>query len=439
MTAQEIELAFVEFFTRQGFNLLPRASLLDPSIPMSFVMSAGLVQVEKSLVKLKDKSGNYTLVQDCFRHFVVEKVGLDSTHLSFFKMPGAFVFGKINHEKIIQSMWLMATDVLNLDPDKLWASYFKGDVVLGRDLPVDNYTHVAWKNAGLPEKHIVGLGREHNFWMQGNGFQGEQYLRKCGPHTELFFDRGEEISCGHNCLPGCACGRFIEFSNTLFIEFEVDIESNYFNEISNPFTETVIGVERVEMLQGNYSSVFETSTYKSIIDKIKGFVVKKDLLGEDVVIGQRIIADHLRALFYLVSDGALPPGKDGRQRIVKNLIRRVLTQQIILGIKSNDFILTVLRSIEIPLLEDRCPPSDTYEKIISYYNFERVRFFKTLQRGLKEIARLANQNVSSGLTPEQIYELRKYFGIPEIITKQIIQTDLLSTELFEVSNSLSAM
>ncbi len=422
MSALNIQQDFIDFYQKMGFHLLPRASLLDVSIPMSFVMSAGLVQVEKSLETLGDNAeGEYILVQDCFRHFDVEKVGMDSTHLSFFKMPGAFVFGEIDAKKTTQLMWTMAIDALHLNPDKLWASYFAGGTVFGCEQPKDVRTYLGWRNIGLPDKHIVGLGDKHNFWIQGNGLQGENNLRKCGPHTELFFDRGEELSCGINCLPGCACGRFVEFSNTLFIEFEIDVKSSCIHKIATPFTETVIGIERVEMIQKNIDSIFETSVYQPVIEVINKYIARKDIAHGDMLMSQRIIADHLRALYHLVADGAPPPGKNGRQRIIKTLIRRIVTQQIVLGIEKKDFMPNLLDCVA-QNLSDVNGFQYNKEKITQFYSEEEERYFKTLQRGNSQIERLIYQNNGKNLSECQIQDLKQFWGVPEILARLVSTT-----------------
>jgi alanyl-tRNA synthetase len=437
MDAQEIELIFVDFYRNQGHKLLPRASLLDPSIPMSFVMSAGLVQVEKSLSALSEnREGKYVLVQDCFRHFDIDKVGLDSTHLSLFRMPGAFVFGEISSEQTVQLMWSLATTKLKLSPEKLWASYFGGGQVLGHNHRKDIETYLGWRKVGLSENHIIGLGTENNFWIQKNGFQNPDLTRKCGPNTELFYDRGEEFSCGPECLPGCNCGRFVEFSNSLFIKYEMDLQGKNIHNMEIPFTETVIGTERVEMLEKGLISVFETSSYQPAIKAINKFLAGKNLPQNDLIIGERIIADHFRALYHLIADGAPSPGKDGRQRIVKILLRRIITQQFILGIDSNILVLSVLSDIFSDYSGDNPLPQDVQKKLISYFQFEYNRYQKTLQRGLQQIERLAGQSPSRNLTPNQVRDLRIYWGMPEMLTQKILQAGFFNANgLMEKINS----
>lgn len=432
MRSVEICNAFVEFYKRRGYNLLPSASLLDPSIPMSFVMSAGLVQVEKSLAQSENGDGNqYVLVQKCFRHFDVDKVGNDSTHLSFFEMPGAFIFGETDQAATIERMWTLATSVLRLPPKKLWASYFQGGEAFGTEILADTQSRDAWLGIGLPAERIVGLDKANNFWTQGNGFQTDTITRKCGPNTELFYDRGNDLSCGDDCKPGCICGRFVEFSNTLFIEYEFDPETQQISPIQRPFTETVIGAERVAMLAEGVASVFDTNEYHPIIQTIRRYIGNTDLEPQDVSACVNIIADHLKALYALVADGAPPPGKDGRRRIIKILVRRVFSCQILLGISSDEFLRQTIQ-----LIATREPPSvvaETSMKAQAYFSEETQRFSKTIQRGRKQIAHLLDQNGGSALSASQILTLEQRWGLPQLLTTTILKNSQMTSELLGLS------
>jgi len=345
MNASEIRRRFVDYYEGMGFQPLPRAPMLHPSIPMSFVMSAGLVQVETSLARAEERPGDqFVLVQECFRHFDLDKVGTDGIHLSLFEMPGAFVFGPNGKADTVQRMWALATSVLGIDKSRIWVSYFNGGEVLGDYLPGDEVTRQAWIKVGMPENRIVGLV-DDNYWVQGGGIDGVETPRKAGPNTELFYDRGPERACGPDCRPGCKCGRFVEFSNSLFICREQDSQGGSMRPMAEPFAETVIGTERVAMILQGARSVFDIDSYRPSIDAIHSFVHAPNLPEPLVVDSERVIADYLKALYVLVADGAPPPGKNGRERIVKLLVRGIVTRQIILGIQLHEFIPTLVDCI----------------------------------------------------------------------------------------------
>jgi len=371
MHSVEIRRRFVKYYRGLGFHLLPRAPMLHPSIPMSFVMSAGLVQIETSLAQIKDRPGNqFILVQECFRHFDLDKVGTDDIHLSLFEMPGAFVFEPNGRARTIHRMWTLATSVLGIDKSRIWVSYFRGGKVLDDHLPSDTATRRAWIELGVPENHLVGLEADDNYWVQGGGIDGMDRLRKAGPNTELFYDRGPERACGSDCRPGCKCGRFVEFSNSLFICHELDSHGGPLRQAAEPFSETVIGTERIAMILQGAHSVFETDSYRPVIDTIHSFAHAPSLPEPLITDCERVIADYMRALYVLIKDGAPPPGKNGRERIIKLLIRGVIARQIILGIESKEFLSALAGCISQTIHGNLQGAPAKEQRLYSYFSAE---------------------------------------------------------------------
>jgi len=425
MRTSEIRQRFIDFYEVEDYRLLPRASMLDDSIPMSFVMSAGLVQVEQSLAKQNARDNNrFVLVQDCFRHFDLDKVGKDDFHLSIFEMPGAFKFGPDGKVDTVRKMWCLATSVLGINKNRLWASYFSGGKIFGNEMPEDEIVRRTWLELGLPSTHIIGLGYKDNFWLQGKGFNGSDIVRKSGPNTELFYDRGEDKACGIQCLPGCKCGRFMEFSNSLFICYEVNPDNGKFKRLDDPFSETVIGTERVAMVLQGRDSVFEIDCYKPILDTIRRFIHVDDFEHPWIVESERVIADHLKALYLLVADDAPAPGKNGRARIIKLLIRGVITREIFLGITSEDFIPTVLDCIA-QVVRQVESDIEIRQRIEFFFRDQRGCFKKTIERGKRELLEVLNSNKGLTLSGIQVVELEKFFGLPRLlIAKALLERGL---------------
>jgi alanyl-tRNA synthetase len=422
MIATEIRERFIYYYEKEGFALLPRAPMLHPSIPMSFVMSAGLVQVETSLANAEDRDGDrFVLVQECFRHFDIDRVGTSDTHLSLFEMPGAFVFGPDGKEITIERMWTLATSVLNIDRDRIWVSYFGGGRVLGKSLPPDEETYRAWIKVGAPPNRIVGLGPKHNYWIQGGGIDGMESPRKAGPNTELFYDRGEDLACGPDCNPGCRCGRFVEFSNSLFICYERARGNGHLHPMNEPFAETVIGTERVAMILQNVDSVFAIDSYRPIMSVIEIFINKPEVDETLLTESKRVIADYMRALFILVADGAPPPGKNGRERIIKLLIRGVVTREILLGIQSSEFLNAIIDCLcELEYKNVESSPV-VKQRIIKYFVNEAERFLQTIDRGSRQLERLLNKNEGATLSGSQILFLEKRKGLPHLVTARLLR------------------
>ena len=438
MHSSEIRRRFVNYYEGLGFHPLPRAPMLHPSIPMSFVMSAGLVQVETSLAHAKERSGDqFVLVQECFRHFDLDKVGTDGLHLSLFEMPAAFVFGPNGRAETIRQIWTLVTSVLGIDESRIWVSYFKGGRVLDKYLPGDEVTRQAWIKAGVSESRIVGLV-DDNYWVQGGGIDGMETPRKAGPNTELFYDRGEERACGVSCKPGCKCGRFVEFSNSLFICRELDSHSETFHPMTESFSETVIGTERVAMILQGAQSVFETDGYRSIIDAIRRFVRAPRLPEPWITASERVIADYLKALYVLVADGAPPPGRDGRERIIKLLIRGVVTQQIILGIESGELLPTLIDCISQTIQSTLRATPEYEERLASYFSTESHRFSKTIERGRRQLMRFLKENDGRTLSGPQIVCLEKKWGVPHFLTAATLWEKGLAFAETEYSETLEA-
>jgi alanyl-tRNA synthetase len=436
MDSVEIRRLFTGYFENIGYQSLPRAPMIDPSIPMSFVMSAGLVQVENSLAKSEKMDGNrYVLVQECFRHFDLEKVGTDDIHLSLFEMPGAFIFGPDGKAGTVKRMWTLATSVLGLDKEHIWATYFNGGKVANEHLPEDTVTQKAWLETGIPDSHIMGLGTENNYWTQGRGISDIGDSRKCGPNTELFYDRGIQKKCSVNCMPGCRCGRFVEFSNSLFINSEIKQNGESIQPLGNPFTETVIGTERIAMIHQGSQSVFEIDSIKPIITILRQYVCKT-IPFETLIAHERVIADHLRGLYFLITDGAPPPGKDGRARIIKMLIRRVATRLIVLDINPKIILPKILDCVS-HMVPENMETEGTKEKVMSFFLPEYERFSRTINRGELKLAQMLTENGRGTLSGSQIASLEKQWGMPSLLTAMALQKLGLSFQDDEYKIALS--
>jgi alanyl-tRNA synthetase len=335
-------------------------------------------------------------------------------------MPGAFIFGIDGQRQTIRHMWELATEEFGVDPDRIWISYFGGDDLAGQHLPKDELTRQIWLELGVPEARLVSLSRNQNFWIQGTAMQRDNTtLRKCGPNTELFYDRGENWACGPGCHPGCKCERFVEFSNSLFISHELAPEANTLIPIANSFTETVIGTERVAMILQGVDTIFDIQAYDPIFDMLRRFVGPINLPPAVITASQRIIVDHLRALHVLIADGAPPPGKNGRERIIKLLIRGVLTQQILLGIKTEEFLPAIATVIAQTFAGDNLATSQA-DTLQLYFEMESSRFYKTIKRGQYELERLLKQDVRQSLSGFEVVSIEKKWGMPHLLVAAML-------------------
>ena len=414
LSSAQVGQTFLEYYEADGFEVIPGSSLLDPSVPMSFVMSAGLVQVEMSAILRGGRSGDrYALLQNCFRHFDLDQVGQSDMHLSLFQMPGAFTFGPVSKQDRVAQTWILLTNVYGFWADALWVTYFAGDEVAGHRFEPDRETYQAWRDVGVPAERIVGLGAEHNFWKQGASIVGQEHVPKCGPNTEVFFDRGAHLSCGPACRPGCNCGRFVEFVNTLFITCHIDDETGVFRPLEAPFTETVMGTERVAMLLQGVSSVFEIDGIRPLIGCVRGFAKAPALPVADRARHERVLVDHIRALLFLVADGAPQPGKGGRAYLVRRLVRGVLTSQKILGISDPAFVRSLVEAALCLYASQHPRLLSAQGKMLEYIADERGRFERTLKAGQRKLDRLLRRRGDESISGEDMLNLEKCHGVPK--------------------------
>ena len=409
MECHEIRHRFITYYQQNHFRLLPPTPLLHPSVPMSFVMSAGLGQIETSLANVENRDGNqFVLVQDCFRHFDRESVGGDETHLSLFEMPAAFIFGNNEKEIAINHLWQLATQILGINAEHLWVSYFGGGELEGQHIPKDLLTYHAWRNVGVSDNRLVGLGIKDNYWVQGKGLQNTRMKpRKCGSSTELFYDRGANKACSSACQLGCPCGRFIEFANLLFIAYTLHPQTNVIEPMVDPFVETVIGTERTAMILQGVDSVFDIQSYRSVIKGIERFISNWDLSPLLIRTSQNIIVDHLRALYLLIKDGAPPPGKNGRERLIKLLIRSVITRKMLLGITAKNFLSVINQLVAEFLTQDHKMTLAIKNKVCLYFEKEGLKFNKTINQGQRELKLRLKQNQGALFPGTQIVFFEK--------------------------------
>lgn len=409
----DTENHFVGHYQALGAQVLPGSSLLDPAIPMTYVMSAGLSQVESASAYSAIHAGErYVLMQICFRHFDLDKIGYSPFHLSLFHMGGAFHFGPTPRGITIGSIWRFLTETLAFDIDHLRVTCFTGGTLEGHELDADSETLRAWQTVGLPDAQIYDAGATANLWKQGGGITGEERYRKCGLTTEVFYDRGPAWACRPGCGPGCLCGRFIEIANVLFIRWAYDEITGNLSPLVTPFDETVIGVERITTALEGKSNVFELQDLKVLVDALRPYCKSTASNPGTGVKSEWIIADHIRALLFLVADGAPPPGKGGRAGIIRKMIRTILTHQRLLGIQQSFFLVSLLDAT-LGYYSQRFPQLVRgRDRLLEYLAAETTRFERALAAGYRYLDRLVACSNDQTLHGEDGVQLVKHRGVP---------------------------
>jgi len=321
LTLKELRNIILNHYNSLSYKIQDSAPLIHPYFPMSFNMSAGFVQLEP-FINGDKKIENYkiTTIQKCIRHFDLNKAGSDNSHMTFFEMWGALTVSKVDREADISEIWNFLTKKLNIPLDKLAVTVFKGGRVKNLHFEKDILAENMWQNTIKINKNQIFYGDETNtFLFQGGSSLDDQTKKSlfskklCGYQTEIFFDKTGK-ACSPQCSPFCDCDRWLEIANNLSISHQYNPETKKLNKLTIPATETVFGVERLLSALENKNDVFGTTTFKVLFD----YLSKHTNLSYE---NQKKLIDRLRALYFLGAEDIPNPGKNGRNRIVRTMLR----------------------------------------------------------------------------------------------------------------------
>jgi len=404
-TSAELREGFLSYFESKGHRRHPSGSLVPPDWDRSTLLNSAGMQplMPYFLGRETPPAALLTTVQKVFRTPDIDEVGLDGTHLTFFEMLGNFSFGQYFKAGAIDLAWEFVFDRMKVDRDKFWVTVFAGDPEL--ELGEDEEAVRLWEAKGLHPERIVRLDRSHNFWSVGGP-------GPCGPDTELFYDRGEEIGCGRpTCAPGCDCERFLEFWNLVFMEYELRDDGTV-TPLPEQNVDTGMGFERAASVIQDVISVYDTDGYQSIMKWIadESGVAYGD--SEAATKAHRILADHGRGMTFLVGDGVMP-SNEGRGYVLRRIIRRAVQQARTIGLpdlwRITDIVTEQMGTWYPELVENR-------EVIRETVKAEEERFSQTLERGLKVFEDVAARGAISG---DDAFTLAATYGFPVELTREL--------------------
>ncbi|MDP2181175.1 MAG: alanine--tRNA ligase-related protein, partial [Actinomycetota bacterium] len=327
MRSAEIRESFLQYFESKGSKRLPSGSLV-PEDPSLLLTTAGMVQFKPVFLGLKDLGvTRATTVQKCVRTTDIDIIGTTGRHHSFFEMLGNFSFGDYFKSEACAFAYEYSTDVLGLDPDRIWYSIYEDD---------DEAEMIWAKEIGIPRDHIVRMGAKDNFWSAGP-------TGPCGPCSELYYDQGEEVGCGsEECAPGCDCDRYLEYWNLVFMQYD-RAEDGSLTPLPKPSIDTGMGLERIAaILQGVHSN-FETDILRGIMASAEELTGVSFGASEKTDTSLRILADHARAVTFLVADGVLP-SNEGRGYVLRRILRRAVRHGRLLG-RMEPFLATLVDKV----------------------------------------------------------------------------------------------
>ncbi len=316
MKAAEIRERYLSFFESKGCHRLPSSSLI-PDDPSLLLTSAGMVQFKPVFLGLRDLGfTRATTCQKCARTTDIDIIGTTGRHHSFFEMLGNFSFGDYFKSEACAWAYEFSTQVLKLDPSRLWFSIYEDD----------DEAEAIWRDeVGVPADRIVRMGAKDNFWSAGP-------TGPCGPCSELYYDQGPEVGCGSaECAPGCDCDRFLEYWNLVFMQYD-RAEDGTLTPLPKKNIDTGMGLERVAAIMQGVHSNFETDIIRGIMEVAEDISSTKYGVAEKTDTSLRIIADHARAVTFLISDGVLP-SNEGRGYVLRRLLRRAVRHGRLLGVE----------------------------------------------------------------------------------------------------------
>ena len=409
----ELREKYLSFFESKGHLRLPSFSLVPNNDKSLLLINSGMAPMKKYFTGEEIPPRNRVCTcQKCIRTPDLDRVGHTARHGTYFEMLGNFSFGDYFKNEAIPWAWEFLTETLEIPQDLLWPSVYEED----------DEAYALWRDKiGVPESHIVRLGKADNFWEHGSG--------PCGPCSEIYFDRGIKYGCGSpDCKPGCDCDRFMEIWNNVFSQFNNDGKGNY-TELEHKNIDTGMGLERLACVMQGVDNLFEVDTVRRILDTVCEIAGKTYGQNNKNDISIRVVTDHIRSATFMISDGVIP-SNEGRGYVLRRILRRACRHGKLLGI--NRMFLRELCCVVISQNEDAYPElREKYDYILKVITLEEERFNATIDAGLgilngiMEKAKAEGVSVISGQDAFKLYDT---FGFPVDLTREIADEAGLSID-----------
>ena len=410
----ELREMFLSYFESKGHLRMNSFSLVPHNDKSLLIINSGMAPLKPYFTGQEvPPRTRVTTCQKCIRTGDLENVGKTARHGTFFEMLGNFSFGDYFKNEAIPWAWEFLTEVVGLDPDRLYPSVYVDD---------DEAWNIWHEDIGIPAERIFRFGKEDNFWEHGSG--------PCGPCSEIYYDRGEEFGCGKpDCTVGCDCDRYMEVWNNVFSQFDNDGHNNY-TELKQKNIDTGMGLERLAVVCQGVNSLFEVDTVMNITKKVSELTGAYYGKSEKMDVSLRVITDHIRSATFLIGDGVLP-SNEGRGYVLRRLLRRAARHGKLLGV--NDAFL--YKVVDTVVHENDCEYPELREKqeyITRVIRTEEESFDKTIDAGMKIFSDLLAEHKAKGestFSGADAFKLYDTYGFPIDLTIEMCSDEGMSVDV----------
>jgi alanyl-tRNA synthetase len=422
ISGNDIRKSFLDYFAKQGHTVVKSSSLVPDKDPTLLFTNAGMVQFKNVFLgKERLPYVRAASAQKCLRisgkHNDLEAVGRDTYHHTFFEMLGNWSFGDYYKAKAIEWAWDLLTRQWGLPKDKLWATVFLDD---------DEAERLWFKISGLPAERVRRFGEKENFWEMGE-------TGPCGPCSEIHLDRGpaacdRQGEAGHECRVNGDCARYIELWNLVFIQYNRDRDRSL-SELPQKHVDTGMGLERITTVLQNVLSNYDIDYMRALITTTEQISGKPYGVEPNADISFRVIADHARAVSFLIADGVMP-SNEGRGYVLRRLLRRAARHGRLIGL-NEPFLHQVAATLAV-IMGDAYPELRQEEqRIRDVIRTEEERFGETLEKGLvllEEAVSDLKMKKKKILPGDIAFRLYDTFGFPLDLTEDILRNEGMTVD-----------
>ena len=401
----ELRRMFLDYFESKGHLKMKSFSLVPHNDNSLLLINSGMAPLKPYFTGQEiPPRRRVTTCQKCIRTGDIENVGKTARHGTFFEMLGNFSFGDYFKNEAIPWAWEFLTEVVGLDPDRLYPSVYVDD---------DEAFKIWTDKMHIAPERIFKFGKEDNFWEHGSG--------PCGPCSEIYYDRGEKYGCGKpSCTVGCDCDRYMEVWNIVFSQFNNDGHGHY-SDLVQKNIDTGMGLERLAVAVQDVDSMFDVDTLRALRDEV--CAIARVEYGKEHAqdVSVRVITDHIRSATFMISDGIMP-SNEGRGYVLRRIIRRAARHGRLLGIEGA--FLTKLADAVIAGSKDGYPElEEKRDFIVNVIGEEEGKFARTIDQGLSilsDLERGMEQKGEKQLSGENAFKLYDTYGFPLDLTSEIL-------------------